>query len=639
MRFHLFLTGIAWVCISQHTKAQADSTTLQNLVVTATQSALQQKQSGRNILTINGSQFASLPVQSLDEVLRYVPGIEVQQRGPQGSQADITLRGGTFQQVLVIIDGVKLNDPLTGHFNMYIPIHPAEIERIEVLKGAASAVWGSEAVGGVVHIISKTFAGKKDSNGITARAQAGEYGLLNGSLYIRQNGPAHRLSASVLSNNANGNQLRGTRSFFHLNTMNLSLMKQLPKHWTVSLRVAADYRNFNAQNYYTSFASDTAREKVNTGWGQVALQKKFSKGTLQLDAAYKMLRDQYNFRPSATPNDNKSNLLVVQAYFNGQINRKNGFTTGVQAIRKQIRSNDRGNHDLWHGAVYGILRHQPAKRLSLNESLRLDYDESYGAVLVPQFNIAWSPSRFTFRSSVGKSIRDADFTERYNNYNKTLVTSGRIGNPALREEYSWNAELGLDYEIVKKFKTSGTFFLRGHKNLIDWANTPYSEMPRKVNLSPTGTYALAKNVASVTTRGFELDLSFTHQTNSGYTLLVNSGLTCIKSENKDSIPSLYIASHARFLANLGISLLGKHWGVSATALGKKRDQQKASAINAALSEGYLVVNMRASYQFARQKARVYVQADNLFDTTYADLLGATMPGRWLSAGFEVTLHP
>src|ERR1044071_3542229 len=102
----------------------------------------------------------NLPVHSLDELLRYLPGIEVQMRGPMGSQADIVLRGGTFQQVLVILDGLRLNDPNTGHFNSYIPIAPAEIDRIEILKGASYAIYGSEAVGGVISIFSKTFAAK-----------------------------------------------------------------------------------------------------------------------------------------------------------------------------------------------------------------------------------------------------------------------------------------------------------------------------------------------------------------------------------------------------------------------------------------------------------------------------------------------
>jgi vitamin B12 transporter len=152
--------------------AQDSTLQLENVIITATLTAQQQKESGRNIIAIKGEYFSKLPIHSVDELLRYLPGIEVQQRGPQGSQSDIVIRGGTFQQVLVIIDGVKLNDPLTGHFSMYVPVHPSEIEKIEILKGAASAIWGSEAVGGVVNIITKTFTTGKNKNEIKARAVA-----------------------------------------------------------------------------------------------------------------------------------------------------------------------------------------------------------------------------------------------------------------------------------------------------------------------------------------------------------------------------------------------------------------------------------------------------------------------------------
>ncbi len=143
--------------------------------VTITSSMLEKRASetGRNIQIIKGDYFNRLPVNSLDELLRYVPGVEVQARGPMGSQSDLVLRGGTFQQVLVILDGLRLNDPNTGHFNSNIPIVPSEIERIEVLKGASSAIYGSEAVGGVIHIISKSFASRgssKDSSQVEASA-------------------------------------------------------------------------------------------------------------------------------------------------------------------------------------------------------------------------------------------------------------------------------------------------------------------------------------------------------------------------------------------------------------------------------------------------------------------------------------
>jgi len=140
-------------------------------------SSAQQKrirETGRNISVLTKDDIKNIPANSLDELLRFVPGIEVQQRGPQGSQSDLIIRGGTFQQVLVVIDGMRANEPLTGHFNAYIPIHPEEIERIEVIKGAAAAIFGPDAVGGVVHVITKAFTSQlRNKKQISSRNIAG----------------------------------------------------------------------------------------------------------------------------------------------------------------------------------------------------------------------------------------------------------------------------------------------------------------------------------------------------------------------------------------------------------------------------------------------------------------------------------
>src|SRR5215211_5365398 len=120
---------------SSSLKAQ-NATELDPVTVTAGLTTQNQSHTGRNIFVIKGEKFNDLPVHSIDELLRYLPGIEVQSRGPLGAQSDIVLRGGTFQQVLVIVDGIRLNDPNTGHFTSYIPVAPSEIERIEILKGA-----------------------------------------------------------------------------------------------------------------------------------------------------------------------------------------------------------------------------------------------------------------------------------------------------------------------------------------------------------------------------------------------------------------------------------------------------------------------------------------------------------------------
>ena len=636
----LLLLPLLCICFfSAKIFAQENPVELSTIVVTANLQEQQQKESGRNIVSIKGEYFKSLPVHSVDEMLRYLPGVEVQQRGPQGAQSDIVIRGGTFQQVLVIIDGIKLNDPLTGHFNSYIPINAAEIERVEVLKGAASAIYGSEAVGGVINIITKTFYRKNviDKNAVTGKLAAGEYRLINGELYGRWSDKKTILSAGLQTNNADGPPLRGTSGFFHATNASIAFSQSLPKNWILNFRSAIDNRKFNAQNFYTSFASDTAHEKVNSWWNHLYLTKQFSKGQLHFDAGFKKLRDQFWFRPNAAPNDNKTNLFSSQVYYSSPAAKKFGFTSGVQFLRKEIQSNDRGNHQLWHGALYSILRQKLKNNFFINESLRLDWDENYGVILVPQINFSWTPSKITLRGSAGRSFRDADFTERYNNYNKALVTGGSIGNPDLKPETSWNFEAGADYFLTNELSISSTLFYRHHQNLIDWTPTPYADMPRKTNLVPNGNYALAKNIEEVKTTGVELDLQYRKQLNKTTHLYASMGYTWLQSKNDDPVPSFYISSHAKNLLNFAAILHVKSFTVSLNGLYKNRNEQKANSINAAITKSYFVLNSKLAFQLPKKYGRLFLQVDNIFDKIYSDLLGAQMPGRWLSGGFEIAL--
>ena len=154
--FYILLLSTFYSSYSQ------DTITLDPVSISASLKPINVSKTGRNIVIIKGEEFNKLPVHTVDDLLRYLPGIEVQARGPMGSQSDIVIRGGTFQQVLVVLDGLRLNDPNSGHFTGYIPIAPSEIDRIEIVKGASSAIYGSEAVGGVIHIITNTFAAKND---------------------------------------------------------------------------------------------------------------------------------------------------------------------------------------------------------------------------------------------------------------------------------------------------------------------------------------------------------------------------------------------------------------------------------------------------------------------------------------------
>lgn len=634
--FRLFFLGL--LIDFQGIKAQ--ETELEPVVITGNLHKQKLKETGRNIILINKEDIEKITANSLDELLKYLPGIEVQQRGPQGAQSDIVIRGGTFQQVLVIIDGVRLNDPLTGHFNSYIPIHPKEIERIEVLKGSSAAVFGPDAVGGVIHIITKSNTATKQKEGVQlfGSVQTGDYGLLNRSLFTSIAKKSTYISLGYQKLKANGIPLRGTMGYFDNDNLVFSFAHRFKKDWHLMFRAANDNRDFNAQNFYTSFLSDTANENVKSTFQQLEVSKKFNKSAVELLIGTKQLRDVYFFRPNSIPNENKSTLNSLQLNYRYQINDRSTFISGFQTFSKTIRSNDRGDHNHSHVGLFSIFTHKFPNNIVVTESLRSDWDQTYKWVILPQVNLAWSPSKFNLRFSTGKSIRDADFTERYNNYNKALVTGGSIGNPDLVAEKAWSTELGVDYNFSSAFQLKTSFFQRNQQQLIDWIITPYGSMPRKSNLSSSGSYALASNVSSVNTRGIEIDLSGKTILNKNTNLQWMSGLIWLGSTTPAGMqPSFYLSSHAKFMWNGFFQLSYKKTNIAFSGLYKNRKVLEASNINAKISANYFLINAKIEQKLFNNKGLIFIQADNLTNCNYADQLGSIMPGRWWSGGIRLFL--
>lgn len=619
--------------------AQQQEVELDPVTITATLHPVTLSSTGRNITVIKGEQFAKLPVNSVDELLRYLPGLEVQMRGPMGSQSDVVLRGGTFQQVLVILDGIRINDPNTGHFNSYIPIAPAEIERIEILKGASSAIYGSEAVGGVIQIITKSFAAKRlqKNKQLTAQATAGEYGLLSGQLGGFYQDGKTALGGGIISNNATGQQQRGTTGYFHNHSASVSVNQFLNEYWNISYRGAFDKRDFAAQNFYTTFKSDTANEKVSTFWNQLRLGFQKEHHSFSLNVGYKAVKDQYQFNSAGTPNLNKSNLLQGLAIYKWQAGEKTTLTTGAQWVNKQMRSNDRGDHNLNQAGGFVVVDEQIVTHLNISPALRVEWHERNGWQLVPQVNVSYKLPDWQLRGSAGRTTRDADFTERFNNYNKAFVASGSIGNPDLISENSFSYEAGADFYGIKNMRISSTFFQQRFNQLIDYVTTPYAAMPRKVNLSPTGTYALAQNLGKVNTTGFETDIQYSKKFEHDQQLWATLGFTYIDSKSNNNTPSFYLSSHAKFLTNFNLRYGVKWFSLSLNGIYKQREQQVSAPINAEISKEYFIMNAQAQAFVYKNKLSVFLQADNLFNTQYSDLLGSQMPARWLMGGIKISM--
>jgi iron complex outermembrane receptor protein len=575
-----------------------------------------------------------LPVNSLDELLKYAASVEIQQRGPAGAQADIVVRGGTFQQVLVLMDGVKINDPITGHFSGYMPIVASQIERIEILRGPAAAAYGSEAVGAVINIISKTFAtfNKEKTLRGNAGVATGEYGYLMAHAGVQKTNEKINYSVAAQTTNADGQLLRGNnRGYFNNHLFSANAAIALNNKWKAMLQSSYDDRDFAAQNFYTTFASDTAVERVITFWSHAKLKRESNNSSDEIDIAYKKTNDVYQFNPAANANDNTSGLLTLQYIHSKKINASLFYNAGIMAEQRSIKSNDRGNHSNQHISAFGSVTYK-YKKLSFNPGVRVVSDKNYGIEILPQANLLYRAGKLGLRANAGRAIRSADFTERYNNYNRTRVTGGSIGNPDLEAERSWSYEAGADL-YLKNWKISAAWFYRDQNNVIDYVATPYADMPRKENLVPNGSYALAKNIKAVNTRGLELELSYQQKINEHSQLYVNAAATFLKSSSTDAVPSFYIISHARTLLQQSVVYNFKKLNIAVTSIYKERNRAQAPGINAFISPNYWLVNVKTAYQINR--FNVFVAVNNVGNIRYSDLLGSKMPQSWTTAGVNL----
>jgi iron complex outermembrane receptor protein len=162
-------------------------------------------------------------------------------------------------------------------------------------------------------------------------------------------------------------------------------------------------------------------------------------------------------------------------------------------------------------------------------------------------------------------------------------------------------------------------------------------MPRKVNLSPTGNYALAKNISEVNIKGFETEVQYSKQLQNQQQLWATIGLTWLDDKSSSATPSFYISSHAKFLNTFSLLYSAKQFSFGVNSLYKKRNPRTSSANIANVSSDYFVLNAKLEAFIVKKLLSAFVEADNIFDKNYADLLGSQMPGRWLMGGIKISL--
>lgn len=623
-----------------------DSLNLDQVIVTASRIPMETYKTGRSITVIDSKALQDMPVSTVDEMLRYVAGINLNARNGFGVQSDIGMRGSTFSQVLVLVDNVRLNDPLTAHFNNNIPVALAEIDQIEIVRGPAAAAYGADAVGGVIYIKTKTFTGANPKNKVATIGDIsiGEHNLnrLDAGVFYNKNN--WDFSASYKSNIADGEEHVNPnfpavssadslyQNYFDLRTVSAAVAGKISDEIRIYGRVGYDYRDFKAKYFYTRSAFDESAETVKGLWSQLAFNYKKGAHGIDLNGGYKKSEDLFVFNPLFPPNSHEMKQYFANLTHNFAINEKINLASGVQFIQKDIESTDRGNHDNQTLGIYSMLSYALTADLQANVSLRAENDTNFGWEILPQASLSYRQNDMVLRASYGRSVRAADFTERFISYQIPSLSPGRnAGNPDLKAESSHSFDLGGEWYLPQGGLLSLTGFYRTSSNLIDYSLTNANDITNLTNLQPGEDYFYANNISESDVVGLEFQVQkpfvFTEKTR----LSTQLSYTWLKTSADVGELSKYISNHPKHQLGLLLNLsTGKIRLTSASSLSVRQDEL-AESINGTIKENYFTTNLKLGYQIAPQ-LMPYIEVQNLTDTKYQEILGANLPGRWWSMG-------
>lgn len=646
MRLTKFGILFAFILVSVVAYAQEP---LDSILVSATRLPVKKIESGKNITIISSEDIKQLPITSVDELLQYVGGINTNSRAGFGVQSDIGMRGSTFSQVLILIDKQRINDPLTAHFNNNIPIPLSEIERIEIVRGPAAVSYGADAVGGIIQVITKTYAGlnKTKSASFNGQLAIGQQDLTLTDVGFHQQNKKFGISTAIKTTNSvgemhvNPNYINAGlgdslySNFFNLKTYTSALTYKTDS-WKVYARFGGDFRDFAAKYFYTSSSYDESKEWVKAYWTQAALIHENTKGKTELNVGYRNNTDSFIFNPLFTYNFHTTNRLNATLTHSTTWG-KSLVSYGAQIDEQDIESTDRGNHSLGSQAAF-LLAYHKFNKLTLNGGLRLEYAPNINLQFIPQLNLSYAMQGFVLRSSIGRSIRQADFTERYVSYLLPNLSPGRnVGNPDLATESAYTFDIGIDAYTSNKFKWSNTLFVRQSSNLIDYVNTNSDDITNLTNLRPNENYLYATNISRSLVFGNEFISSATLLENRFMKLEGQLNYTFIKTVTPDSVVSKYIANHPIHNINGSIILASGQFNILFGGAFITRSKENLEAINARILPNYTVLNSKLTYTLKASPCKLFVDVRNLLNTQYQEILGARMPSRWIYGGLSWNL--
>ena len=674
-RLPLFTWLLASLVLAAPAAAQTssftlDTTALKPAAVTGVFSAVTPALAPRALAVLNAEEVSQTGAPSLADVLEAVPGIDVRSRGAVGIQTDLSVRGGTFEQTALWVDGVRWSAPHTGHHLMDLPVDPEDISRVEVFRGGASSALGTGAMTGAVALT----AGPATKDGTLLVAESGQNGWLRakvttdfGTDLANATGTVARHRIAVSQTGTNGTLGKGTNT-------DASILRARYSGWLAgewgSLRTSVGYagKAFGALNFYTS-AFPYQYEETRTLQAQARYTKTW--GNLEYDAAvyhrthsdefhlYREHEDYYvrtddGFLVFGTdtaaswysaPNNHISHTTGMRDRFRYSSALGETFVS-ADTRREFIKSNLLGVDSLGDAdGVYlrGDVRFNTDVAVghraefgpfALSATAAWNVNSMFGTRFVPgaelALDMAGDGSSILF-ASANRSVRHPSYTDLY------YTLGGAVGSRDLQSEWADHLEtgvrLGLSPDGVYGIQFEQALFHRQGHDLIDWARPNGSETTNAINLREV-TFTGLETVVNVTPNE---PLSGDWQVR--YARL---GFTTMEaSESSAGFESNYVLDGLKTKADASVGVvvpgevrLDVRWSHQ-DRLGGYVSGETGQEVD---YEPFSLVSCTVSRTFLNNQLRSYVRVDNALDRTYVDLGNVQQPGRWVRLGFAYQMN-
>ncbi len=601
MKKNLLLLFIALILFIHSTHAQEVDTTaieLNNLTITENRMQTPFSESARSIYVVTREQLQQAPVQSLNEALSYVPGVDIRQRGPAGVQADISIRGGTFEQTLVLINGVKMSDPQTGHHLMDLPLDVDNIERIEVLKGPGARIYGQNAFSGAINIITKV----PTKPMAVFSGYGGDFETFGGNVSLALPGEKYGQYIAVSRDQSAGYR---TNSDYKMTNAFYQSYLQLDEG---KLNFLGGYtkRDFGAAGFYVPDSEEY--EEVNTLFLSTDYELKKDKWTFKPRLYWRRNHDDYVFRRSDPDFFNNLHITHVGgAEVHTTYNSKLGLTgIGLEYRYENINSTNLGKRNRSLAGIFAEHRFYWFNKLDLTPGVYLNWYSDYGWNLFPGLDASYEiTAQWKAFANVGRSFRIPTYTDLY------YAGPNNIGNDQLAPEDAVTYEGGFKY-FQGHFWGQLSYFKRDASNLIDWVRDN-DQQPWQ-----------PQNFYNVDIQGIEAGLNFDFsQKKNAWVQRASLNYTYLDASllNTEEVESRYA------LNNLNHQLI---FGITHKIIGKLHHTFQLRYLDRAKLTDYTLLDSRLFYQ--SERFNLYAEATNITNTEYLEAGYVPMPGRWFRAG-------